>query len=179
MAAEGIRLTTVPNMDELELECRFLTDYPGLLFYNDGRVFRIKSGRFLKGKTDKDGYKQLNLTSQALAQPRIHRLIARAFLPNPLNLPCINHKNGIRDANRAANLEWCTKMYNAQGLNKRRGFGCICKSTDPNRHKKPFRASFKKNGEKPTEKGFATREEAQAWLDEHEAIARSELRVDM
>ena len=119
------------------------------------------------------------MTSQALRQPFVHRLIARAFLPNPLNLPCINHKNGIRDDNRAVNLEWCTHRYNTQGLNKRKGFGNIYESKRPQDRRKPFKAQFKKNGEKSVQKCFATREEAQAFLDEHEAIARSELRVDM
>ena len=176
---EGIRVTTVANMNELELECRFLTDYPGLLFYNDGRVFRIKTGKFLNGQTNAAGYKQLDLRSQALASPKIHRLIARAFIPNPLNLPCVNHKNGQRDDNRIANLEFCTNKYNTQGLNKRNGFGSISEITDPRRHKKPFHAQFTKNGEKRVQKYFARREEAQEWLNEHEAIARSELRVDM
>jgi NUMOD4 motif-containing protein len=43
---------------------------------------------------------------------RVHRLVAQHFIPNPLNLPIINHKNSIRNDNRAVNLEWCDNSHN-------------------------------------------------------------------
>lgn len=42
----------------------------------------------------------------------VHRLVAKAFLPNPNNLPEVNHKNYIRSDNRLANLEWMSKVQN-------------------------------------------------------------------
>lgn len=42
----------------------------------------------------------------------LHRLIALTWIPNPNNLPCINHKDECRTNNKVENLEWCTHEYN-------------------------------------------------------------------
>lgn len=44
---------------------------------------------------------------------KMHREVGKAFIPNPNNLPVINHKNFKRDDNRVENLEWCTWQDNA------------------------------------------------------------------
>lgn len=48
----------------------------------------------------------------------IHRLIAIAFIPNPNNYPCVNHKDENTKNNNIENLEWCTQKYNANYGNR-------------------------------------------------------------
>ncbi len=43
---------------------------------------------------------------------RLHRLLAKAFIPNIENKPHVDHINGVRDDNRLENLRWCTNKEN-------------------------------------------------------------------
>lgn len=66
--------------------------------------------KVIKPYRDKDGY--LCITKKVNNERKIHRLVAKAFLNNPLNKPVINHKNGIKSDNRLFNLEWATYSEN-------------------------------------------------------------------
>ena len=43
---------------------------------------------------------------------KMHRVIAKVFIPNPDNLPQVNHKNGLKWDNRVCNLEWVSNLHN-------------------------------------------------------------------
>lgn len=60
-----------------------------------------------------NGYLRVNLWKNREQKTcKIHRLVAEAFIPNPFNYPCINHKDHNRQNNCVDNLEWCTVQYN-------------------------------------------------------------------
>lgn len=66
-------------------------------------------GRVLKQTPNKSGYFTVCLCRKTVA---VHRLVAMAFVPNPNNLQCVNHKDENPKNNHADNLEWCTVRYN-------------------------------------------------------------------
>jgi hypothetical protein len=74
---------------------------------------RVLKGRILSSG-DAMGYRKVNLHDRQLTirQFSIHRLVAEAFIPNPNNLPFVNHINGDKTDNRVENLEWCTPKDN-------------------------------------------------------------------
>ena len=82
---------------------------------NLGNVRRIigKKERIVKQSPNNQGYLRLTLCKNNVKySKRVHRLVAEAFLPNPDNLPEVNHKDECKTNNRADNLEWCTAQYN-------------------------------------------------------------------
>jgi hypothetical protein len=76
------------------------------LFFEPARI--LKQGIW-------DGYCKIKLPFNGKHNPkRVHRLVAIAFIPNPLNLPEVNHLFGNKMDNRACVLEWGTKKSNMQ-----------------------------------------------------------------
>lgn len=63
---------------------------------------------------DSFGYVKVCLSYKGVSKHyRVHRLVANAFIPNPDNLPQINHKDENKLNNCVNNLEWCTAKYNS------------------------------------------------------------------
>ena len=90
-----------------------IPNYEDYLIHSDGRVFSLKSNHFLKATTLKTGYQVIELRNdKEVKKFLIHRLVAEAFIPNPLNLPQVNHIDECKTNNNVNNLEWCTAQYN-------------------------------------------------------------------
>ena len=80
-----------------------------------GNRNRFIKGRTLKQQYRKNGYLQVTFSVNGKTVNRsVHRIIADCFLPNPDNLPQVNHINCNRTENNVDNLEWCTREYNRQ-----------------------------------------------------------------
>lgn len=77
-----------------------------------GKVFNLKN-KELRQQKNKDGYWTVNLRRDGkYYHLRVNRLVAQAFIPNPLNLPIVNHIDHDRGNNHLANLEWETHSGN-------------------------------------------------------------------
>lgn len=74
---------------------------------------RIAKGKVLKLIPYTNGYLSVRLSADnAQKKVLVHRLVAIAFLPNPNELPEVNHKDEVRTNNCLDNLEWCDRSYN-------------------------------------------------------------------
>lgn len=89
--------------------------YEGLYEVSDrGDIYSKKSNRILNAWDDGKGYTRVELFDKHgnSKQINVHRIVAEAFLPNPDNLPYVNHKDENKANNNVSNLEWCTPKYN-------------------------------------------------------------------
>lgn len=70
-------------------------------------------GSIINGYISHKGYRRVELSKNGKTiKFSVHRLVAKTFLPNPKNLPQVNHKDEDKTNNRVDNLEWCTCKYN-------------------------------------------------------------------
>lgn len=120
----------VPILNVEDEEWRIITEMDGL--YSASSKFRIKSNikifigpqrnvvitrkeKILRQSTTTHGYYQVSVTFGGKETcVSAHRLIAMAFIPNPLNKPFVNHKDGDKKNNSIDNLEWVTNLENTK-----------------------------------------------------------------
>lgn len=96
----------------------YIEDYGYVTINNLGTKMYTKTGKF-PAIYQQGGYLGFNVgTTQGSRNDmkfhtlRIHRLVAMAYIPNPDNLPEVNHKDGDKHNNCVTNLEWCTNLDN-------------------------------------------------------------------
>lgn len=89
-----------------------IINFPNYQISNLGNVYSEKNYKIRKSFVT-NGYLTIYLFKNGKRyRKKIHRLVAEAFIPNPNNLPIINHIDGNKLNNIVSNLEWCTSKQN-------------------------------------------------------------------
>lgn len=79
---------------------------------NEGMVKSLRNNKILKpSNLEKYPIVIFSVDGKRFGK-HVHRLVAEAFIPNPQNLPCVNHKDENKTNNKVENLEWCDHYYN-------------------------------------------------------------------
>lgn len=93
-----------------------LGEVKSVVYFNHANNVIYPRNRKLKHSINSRGYHRVCLYNKTKGKRRVrvHRLVAEAFIPNPNNLPEVNHIDGDKNNNSVGNLEWCTHQYNMQ-----------------------------------------------------------------
>lgn len=79
----------------------------------NGKTYFWTSERILRPGIDRDGYLLVNLSKNGKAKTeKVHRLVAKTFIPNPENKEAVNHIDEDPSNNKLENLEWATVSEN-------------------------------------------------------------------
>lgn len=100
--------------EAIKLGYRDIEGYEGhYMVDTKGNVFSLKRKKIMTPCKSNNGYMQVHLSIDGVMKShKIHRLVAKTFIPNPYNLPQVNHKDEDKTNNCVENLEWCTQSYN-------------------------------------------------------------------
>lgn len=132
---------TYPSIDFLQVnqfgEIRTIDHYTER---KDGRKYFVK-GCMLKQCDNGYGYLQVHIrVNGKVTNLYVHRVVASCFLPNPDNLPEVNHKDNNPKNNNADNLEWCTRQHN---ITYREKYGVSAKEANRKNMKPLFAVNLK------------------------------------
>lgn len=109
-------INNLPTIEAVPVVWKQIEGFEGLYEVNNFGKVRNNKGEIKKQgikRTNGTCYKTVKLWKNGQYHTKyIHRLIAEAFIPNPDNLPFINHKDEDGTNNSIDNLEWCTREYN-------------------------------------------------------------------
>lgn len=91
-----------------------IAGYEGLYSISEsGALFSIRKNQLLSVQLNKRGYLQVDLYRNGLRKKHyVHRLVAKTFIPNPDNLPEVNHEDGVKANCHRLNLTWSTHADN-------------------------------------------------------------------
>lgn len=97
-----------------------IEDAPDYIVSSWGRVFGLQRRRYLTPSQDTYGYMRVTLSANGISKPiSVHRLVAKAFMPNPEGKPEVDHTDNDTNNNHIRNLQWCTPSENSLKREKR------------------------------------------------------------
>ena len=89
-----------------------ITGFPQYKINTNGQIKNSKN-KILSQSISNNGYYRVHLCKNGKAKwYAVHKLVAQTFIPNPLHLPEVNHKDENKLNNNVDNLEWCDSKYN-------------------------------------------------------------------
>lgn len=90
-----------------------IPDFEGYMISNFGRVYSNKKNRLMSISKNDKGYCYAHIYKNSKQHHlKLHRLVAKLFIPNPNSYNEVNHIDGDKNNNKADNLEWCDHTYN-------------------------------------------------------------------
>jgi hypothetical protein len=123
--------------------------FPNYQVSTHGRVRSVKTGRILKPCADGGGYlKVILMHDHHRGTKKIHKLVGEAFLDNPGDKPCVDHKNGNKTENDVSNLRWATHIENGRNKTKQANTSSQYKGVCWDKKANKWRASIFFNGKK-------------------------------
>ena len=136
------------NLIKLNVEVwRSIENYDNYVVSSFGRVKNTETGKILKGR-NVCGYLQVVLCEDGLAKKSyyVHRLVACAFIDNPNDKECVDHKNNDKTNNHLSNLRWATTKENSQNSKLSNNNTSKVKGVSFDKKAKKWRARIKIDG---------------------------------
>lgn len=123
---------------------------------------RLLKGKLLVQRDNGNGYKGVMFCKEhKIFHKYVHRLVAETFIPNPNNLPQVNHKDEDKSNNCVDNLEWCDQLYNnTYGTKVERRLNTM-------KNKKEFPELFIKEEKKKVERKRLTEQDKKEYQKEY------------
>ena len=114
----------------------------------DGDVYSYNSKRFIIPYLDQGYYKVMLTRDGKQYQKRVHRLLAETFIPNPNNLPFVDHIDRDKTNNSLSNLRWATNQQNCMNASKTKNTSSLYKGVSWFKQAKKWQSQIKFNGKK-------------------------------
>ena len=128
---------------------RSVDEFPKYMVSSCGRVMNITTFRVLKPRITSRGYLYVSLYSNGVESFKtIHRLVAKAFILNLTDLPCVDHKDRNEQNNHLSNLRWCTRKENNQNKTKHKNATSQYKGVSFDKRSNKWRAQIKHNDQR-------------------------------